>query len=95
MRGMIDVSDEQIEVVTRLYHLLRARRLPPVYIDRGRIEMETVPGCRRRVSWIQARRLAAGEPVDDVFAPRAACRPRRDDWRIRRAEYLRATGRRA
>jgi hypothetical protein len=65
--------EEQIAIVRGLLALRRSGRLPAIWIDQGRIAIEAGYGCRQRITWRQAARLAAGEPSDEVcvFEPTA------------------------
>jgi hypothetical protein len=88
--------ERQIEIVRALLALRRAGRLPALWVEQSRILLDAGYGCRQRITWDQARRLAAGEPLEDVLsAPGLASKlePRPQDWRHRRSVYLAAVRR--
>lgn len=72
--------EEEIAIAIGLYHLRRARKIPPVWIS-SRPGCESVilievqpsaaplvqPGITRRLFPSQAQRLIAGEPLESIF----------------------------
>jgi len=83
---------DKVAVAQALYRLRRAGRLPPLWIDADIIQIETVPGVRKRLDWPAAARLAAGQPLDSATRrPRRKSRP--NAWQARRRAYLRAVRR--
>jgi hypothetical protein len=78
--------EHQIEIVRALLALRRAGRLPALWVEQSRILLDAGYGCRQRITWEQARRLVAGEPLEDVLgSPKQQSRDQ--DWSRRRRIY--------
>jgi len=83
--------DEELEMYRGLLAARKAGRIPPLYVDCGRIALEVAPGCRRRIGIQQAKALAAGASLSDVL--HRDLNPADRSWQARRRRYLRESGR--
>lgn len=63
-------EDEQLRIAVALYRLRMAGQLPRIWIDGNSIRIEARKWSIHPITWAQAFRLAAGEPLESVVCVR-------------------------
>ena len=88
-------QDQQLDIVAKLLRLRREGRIPRLWANDFKLQIDTGNGIIRPLNWNQAERLTQGEPLESVMKSenRLGKRKPADAWIKRRRSYLRRAGR--